>query len=93
MAKTEAASKRLPRLFLTANGLPLRELNAFHLFGKGPVQYLFLAGWIAAIVLTARAILIAFRRHAGWRRWVLIAAMPTGLTPTRGNSQGACNSA
>jgi hypothetical protein len=80
--KTEAASKRFTRLFLTPNALPLRELNAFHLFGKGPVQYLFLAGWIGAIVLTLWAIMIAFRRHAGWRKWALIALMPLGLTPT-----------
>jgi len=82
VVRTEAATKYFPRLFLTANTLPLRELNAFHLFGKGPVQYLFLAGWIATIVLTGWAIIIAFRRHAGWRRWALIAAMPLGLTPT-----------
>ena len=82
VVKTDAASKRFYRLFLTANTLPLRELNAFHLFGKGPVQYLFLAGWIAVIVFTAWAITIAFRRHTGWRRWALIALMPLGLTPT-----------
>jgi hypothetical protein len=82
VVKTKDASKRFTRLFLTVNALPLRELNAFHLFGKGPVQYLFLAGWIAVIVLTAWAIIIAFRRHTGWRRWALIAAMPLGLTPT-----------
>jgi hypothetical protein len=82
VVKTEGASKRLYRLFLTPNGLPLRQLNAFHLFGKGPVQYLFLAGWIAVIVLTGWAITIAFRRHSGWRRWALIAAMPLGLTPS-----------
>jgi hypothetical protein len=82
VVKTQADSKRFYRLFLTANALPLRELNAFHLFGKGPVQYLFLAGWIAAIVFTAWAITIAFRRLTGWRRWALIALMPLGLTPT-----------
>jgi hypothetical protein len=80
--KTEAASKRFPRLFLTINPLPLRELNVFHLFGKGPVQYLFLAGWIAAIVFTGWAITIVFKRHTGWRRWGLMALMPLGLTPT-----------
>jgi hypothetical protein len=80
--KTEGASKRFHRFFLTANALPLSELNAFHLFGKGPVQYLFLAAWIAAIVFTAWAIITAFRRHTGWRRWALIALMPLGLTPT-----------
>jgi hypothetical protein len=82
IVKTAGASKGLYRLFLTPNALPLRELNAFHLLGKGPVQYLFLAVWIAAIALTGWAIVIAFRRHKGWRRWALIAAMPLGLTPT-----------
>jgi hypothetical protein len=80
--KTEAASKRFTRLYLTVNTLPLRELNAFHLFGKGPMQYLFLAGWIAVIVFTAWAMTVAFRQHAGWRRWALIFLMPLGLTPT-----------
>jgi hypothetical protein len=80
--KTEGASKRFYRFLFTTNALPLSELNAFHLFGKGPVQYLFLAGWIAAILFTAWAIIIAFRRHTGWRRWALIALMPLGLTPT-----------
>jgi hypothetical protein len=82
VVRTKDASKQFTRLFLTVNALPLRELNAFHLFGKGPVQYLFLAGWIATIVLTAWAIIVAFRRHTGWRRWALIAVMPLGLTPT-----------
>jgi hypothetical protein len=82
VVKTQGASKRLYRFFLTANTLPLRELNAFHLFGKGPVQYLFLAGWIAAIVFTAWGIIIAFRRHTGWLRWALVGLMPLGLTPT-----------
>jgi hypothetical protein len=82
VVRTNAASKRFPRMFLTVNALPLSELNAFHLVGKGPVQYLFLAGWIAAIGLTGWAIAIAFRRHTGWRRWGLIALMPLGLTPT-----------
>lgn len=80
--KTEATSKRFYRLFLTSNTLPLRELNAFHLFGKGPVQYLFLACWVATIGLTVWAMTIAFRRHTGWRKWALIASMPLGLTPT-----------
>jgi len=80
--RTKGASKLFYRLFLTPNALPLEELNAFHLFGKRPVQYLFLAGWIAVIAITAWAIIIAFRRHTGWRRWALIALMPLGLTPT-----------
>jgi hypothetical protein len=79
--RTEAASKRFLRLFLTVNALPLSQLNAFHLLGKGPVQYLFLAGWIAAIAFTGWVITIVFRRHTGWRRWALIALMPLGLTP------------
>jgi|SRR5690242_4108183 len=56
--------------------------NAFHLFGKGLAQYLFLACWIAVIALTAWAMVVAFRRQTGWRRWVLIVLMPSGLTPT-----------
>ena len=79
---TQAASKRFTRLYISANNQPLRELNAFHLFGKGPVQYLFLAGWLTVIALTAFAMAIAFRRHTGWRRWALILSMPLGLTPT-----------
>jgi hypothetical protein len=82
VVKTQTASKRFTRLYFTVNALPLRELNAFHLLGKGPVQYLFLAGWIAVIALTALAIFAAFRRHTGWRRWALIFVMPLGLTPT-----------
>ena len=79
---TQAASKRFTRLFITPNKQSLRELNAFHFFGKGPVQYLFLAGWLTIIALTAFAMAIAFRRHTGWRRWALILSMPLGLTPT-----------
>jgi len=79
---TQADSKRFTRLYITANNQPLRELNAFHFYGKGLVQYLFLAGWLTVIALTAFAMLIAFRRHAGWSRWALILSMPTGLTPT-----------
>jgi hypothetical protein len=82
VVKTEAASKRFTRLLLTPNARPLKEMNAFHLFGKGPAQYLFLSGWIAAIIFTAWAIAIAFSRHAGWHKWTLIALMPLGLTPT-----------
>ena len=44
------------------------------------MQYLFLAGWIAVIALTAFAIVVAFRRHTWWRRWIV--SMPLGLTPT-----------
>lgn len=80
--KTEASTKRFVRLYLTSNSQSLRELNAFHLFGKGAVQYLFLIGWIATFALTGWAMIAAFRGHTGWRRWALIAAMPLGLTPT-----------
>lgn len=46
VVKTQAASKRFARLFLTANTQPLRELNAFHLFGKGRCNICFWrAGW------------------------------------------------
>jgi hypothetical protein len=82
LIKTNAASKRFLGLHFTVNALPLKELNAFRLLGKEPVQYLFLAGWIAAILLTALAISAAFRRHRGWRKWALIFLMPLGLTPT-----------
>lgn len=82
VVKTQAGAKHFTRLYLTGNTLPLSELNAFHLFGKGPAQYAFLAAWIATIALTAWAIVLAFRRQSGWRKWALIAAMPLGLTPS-----------
>jgi hypothetical protein len=82
VVRTQTGSKRFTRLVLTANALPLREVNAFYLFGKGVTQYLFLAAWIATILLTVWAIIVAFRRHTGWRKWALIALMPLGLTPT-----------
>jgi hypothetical protein len=82
VVKTEAAAKRFTRLYFNINAQPLSELNAFHFFGKGPVQYLFLAGWIAVIGLTGLAMIVAFRRHTGWRRWTLVLLMPLGLTPT-----------
>jgi hypothetical protein len=80
--KTKGAEKRFLRLNFFPNSMPLRELNAFHLLGKGTRQYLFLAGWIFAIVMTAYAAYLALRRNAGWRRWVLVLLMPLGLTPT-----------
>jgi len=80
--KTQGGAKHLIRLYVTANALPLREGNAFHLLGKGVMQYLYLAGWLAVIAITVWAMVVAFRRHIGWRRWALIAAMPLGLTPT-----------
>lgn len=80
--RTQAASKRFVRFYITTNKQSLAELNAFHFFGKGAVQYAFLAGWLAVIALTALAMTIAFRRHGGWRRWALVLLMPLGLTPT-----------
>jgi hypothetical protein len=80
--KTQTSSKRFTVLYLTLNAQPLGKLNAFHFLGKGPVQYLFLAGWIVVVALTALAIIVAFKRHSGWRRWALIFSMPLGLTPT-----------
>src|SRR6185436_6773146 len=80
--RTESGAKRLVQLYITTNNQSLRELNAFHFFGKGPVQYIALAGWLVVIALTAFAMMLAFKRHTGWRRWALIAAMPLGLTPT-----------
>jgi len=82
VVRTQGASKRFTRLYFNVNTRPLRELNAFHIRGKRPMQYLFLACWIAVIALTALAIDLAFRRHTGWRRWALIVLMPLGLTPT-----------
>jgi hypothetical protein len=82
VVKTQGGAKHFTRLYLTANTLPLSELNAFHLFGKGQAQYAFLAAWIAVIALTARAIVLAFRRQSGWRKWALMIAMPLGLTPS-----------
>jgi len=80
--KTEGSTKRFVRLYFNNNAQSLRELNAFHLFGKGAVQYLFLLGWIATFALTGWAMIAAYRWHTGWRRWALIASMPLGLTPT-----------
>ena len=82
VVKNQAASKAFTRLYFNINAQPVRELNAFHFFGKGPVQYLFLAGWIAVIFVTVLAMIATFRRHTGWRRWVLVLLMPLGLTPT-----------
>ena len=45
------------------------------------MQYAFLAGWSGIIGLTGYAMILAFRRHSGWRRWVLTIAMPDGLGP------------
>lgn len=82
VVRTKDGSKRFTRFFITPNGLPLRQINAFHFFGKGPAQYLFLLLWIAVIALTAFAMFVAFKRRSGWRRWAVPLLMPLGLTPT-----------
>jgi hypothetical protein len=79
--KTVGADKRLTGLHFTVNALPLSELNAFRLVGKGPSQYLFLLSWLLTIALTGWAMYLALRRQSGWRRWLLVAMMPLGLTP------------
>lgn len=82
VVRTEGGSKRFVQLYITTNNQSLRELNAFHFLGKGPMQYAFLGGWLTVIALTAFAMVLAFRGHTGWRRWALVLAMPLGLTPT-----------
>jgi hypothetical protein len=82
VVNTENNVKLVSGLHFTVNSKPLRELNAFHLSGKGFAQYAFLACWIGIIGLTGYAMMTAFRRESGWRRWLLIIAMPVGLTPT-----------
>jgi len=82
VVRTKAGAKQFTRFYFNVNALPLRELNAFHFFGKGPVQYLSLVVWLAAIMVTVWAMIVAFKRHGGWRRWALIVSMPMGLTPT-----------
>jgi hypothetical protein len=81
VVKTENNIKRVSGLYFSVNDQPLRELGVFRLSGKGFVQYAFLAGWIGIIGLTGCAVVLAFRRHSGWRRWALIIAMPVGLGP------------
>jgi hypothetical protein len=82
--KTENSIKRVSGLYFSVNGQPLRELSVFRLSGKGFAQYAFLAGWIGIVGLTGYAIVLAFRRHSGWRRWALMIAMPLGLGPAVG---------
>ncbi len=82
VVKIDGGAKRLLSLRITPTPQPLKELNAFHLLGKGPLQYLFLAGCILTVALTGWAMSIAFKRNAGWRRWLLIVLMPLGLTPS-----------
>jgi hypothetical protein len=79
--KTVGADKRLIGLHFTVNALPSSELNAFRLVGKGASQYLFLLSWLLTIALTGWAMYLALRRQSGWRRWLLVAMMPLGLTP------------
>jgi len=79
--KTENDIKRISGLYFSVNSQPLRELNLFQLSGKRFAQYAFLAGWIGVIGLTGCAMVLAFRRHSGWRRWALMIAMPLGLGP------------
>jgi hypothetical protein len=82
VVKTENSTKRISGLYFSVNSQPLRELGTFRISGKGYAQYAFLAGWIGVIGLTGCAILLAFRRHSGWRRWALVIAMPIGFGPT-----------
>jgi hypothetical protein len=78
---TENNIKRVSGLYFSVNSQPLRELNIFRLSGRGLAEYAFLVGWIVIVVLTGHAMVLAFRRHSGWRRWALIVAMPVGLGP------------
>jgi len=77
--KTENNVQRVSGLFFSVNNQPLKDSSV--LSGKGFVQYAFLAGWSGIIGLTGYAMILAFRRHSGWRRWVLTIAMPVGLGP------------
>jgi hypothetical protein len=79
--KTVGADQRLLGLHFTVNALPFSEMNAFHLVGKGASQYVFLLSWLLTIAVTGWATYLALRRHRGWRRWLLVAMMPLGLTP------------
>lgn len=77
--KTENNIQRISGLFFSVNNRPLKDSS--FLSGKGFVQYAFLAGWGGIIGLTGYAMILAFRRHSGWRRWVLTIAMPVGVGP------------
>jgi hypothetical protein len=81
IVKTVGTDKRLIGLNFAVNAVPLSELNAFHLVGKGAAQYLFLLSWLLTIALTGWAMYLAHRRQSGWRRWLLVTMMPLGLTP------------
>jgi hypothetical protein len=77
--KTENNIERISGLYFSVNNQSLRDSSIFS--GKGFVQYAFLAGWIGIIGLTGYAMVLAFRRHSGWRRWVLMITMPVGVGP------------
>jgi hypothetical protein len=77
--KTENNIQRISGLFFSVNNQPLKDSSI--LSGKGFVQYAFLAGWSGIVGLTGYAMILAFRRHFGWRRWVLTSAMPVGFGP------------
>lgn len=79
--KTEDNIKRVSGLYFSVNSQPLRKLNAFRLSERGFAEYAFLAGWIGIVGLTGYAIVLAFRRQSGWRRWALMIAMPIGVGP------------
>jgi hypothetical protein len=81
VVKTENNTKQVSGLYVSVNKQPLRELSAFHLSDKGFAQFAFLAGWIGIVGLTGCAMVLAFRRHSGWRRWALMFVMPLGLGP------------
>jgi hypothetical protein len=77
--KTESNIQRVSGLYFSVNNQPLKDSNT--LSGKGFVQYGFLMGWSGIIGLTGYAMIMAFRQHSGWRRWVLTIAMPVGFGP------------
>ena len=77
--KTENNIQRVSGLYFSVNNQSLKDSNI--LSGKGFVQDAFLAGWSGTIGLTGYAMILAFRRHSGWRRWVLTIAMPAGFGP------------
>ena len=79
--KTENNIKRVSGLYFSVNSQPLRKLNAFRLSERGFAEYAFLAAWIGIVGLTGYAIVLAFRRQSGWRRWALMIAMPIGVGP------------
>jgi hypothetical protein len=81
VVKTENNTKRISGLYFSVNGQPLRDLSIFRLSDRGFAEYAFLAAWVGIVSLTGSAMVLAFRRHSGWRRWALTIAMPIGLGP------------